>query len=106
MTSDEISGTPEWMQRIERVINSRDLIPWKDLSACFRASPRGLGVAFTTIQAWQTHGMPYVRHGHSLLFSWPEVWEWYKLNFHRGQEFPQCHAAYGAARRLSSADSS
>jgi len=106
VTSDEISGTPEWMQRIERVINSRDLIPWKDLAACFRASPRGLGVAFTTIQAWQTQGMPHVREGHSLLFSWPEVWEWYKLNFHRGQEFPQCHAAYGAARRLSSADSS
>lgn len=69
---------------IEEIIAGRDLIPWKDLSRCFKASPRGLGLAFTTIQAWQTKGMPYVREGRSLLFSWPEVWEWYKIHFHRG----------------------
>jgi len=70
---------------IEEIIAGRDLIPWKDLSACFKASPRGLGLTFTTIQAWQTQGMPHVRDGRRLLFSWQEVWEWYKIHFHRGQ---------------------
>lgn len=71
---------------IDEIIAGRDLIPWKDLGACFKASPRRSGLTFRTIQAWQALGMPYVREGHSLLFSWPECWAWYKIHFHRGSE--------------------
>jgi len=69
---------------IDEIISGRDLIPWQDLSACFKASPRGLGLAFRTIQAWQTSGMPYTQDGRRLLFSWPECWEWYKIHHHHG----------------------
>ena len=72
---------------IEEIIAGRDLIPWKDLSACLKLSPRGRGVSFHTLQAWMVarpYGIPCVREGRCLLFSWPEVWEWYKIHFRQG----------------------
>ena len=75
------------MSTIEEIIAGRDLIPWKDLSACFKASPRGMGLTYRTIQAWMVakpFSLPRVRDGRRLLFSWPEVWDWYKIHHHRG----------------------
>lgn len=71
---------------IEEIIQGRDLIPWQDLSRCFKASPRGRGVSFHTLQAWMVAkpSVPCIREGRSLLFNWAEVWAWYKIHFHRG----------------------
>jgi hypothetical protein len=79
------------MPAIDEIIKGRDLIPWHDLSECFKASPRGRGVSLHTLQAWMVarpFGIPCVREGRRLLFSWPEVWSWYKVHFHQGQAFP------------------
>ena len=70
------------MTTIEEIINGRELISWHDLSECFRVA-RGIGLTFRTIQAWQADKMPYIQDGRCLLFSWPEVWAWYKIHHHR-----------------------
>jgi len=75
------------MQTIEEILHGRDLISWTDLSACFKASPRRRGVSFHTLQAWMVlkpSPIPCIREGKTLLFSWPEVWAWYKMAFHIG----------------------
>jgi hypothetical protein len=66
----------------EDIIQGRDLIPWQDLSACFRRA-RGHGVSPRTLSAWQAQGLPYAQDGSDPLYSWSEVWEWYQIHYHR-----------------------
>ena len=68
---------------IEDIIAGRDLISWRILGECFRVA-RGAGLTYRTIQAWQAKGMPHVHDGRYILYSWPEVWAWYKVYFHKG----------------------
>jgi hypothetical protein len=73
----------------DAVVAGRDLIPWRDLSRCFKASPRGLGITYRTIQAWKVarpEPMPYVQDGRRILFNWDAVWMWYKKHYGRGAE--------------------
>jgi len=74
---------------IDEIISDRELISWQDLSRCFKASPRGRGVSYHTLQAWMAAkpcGIPCIREDRCILFSWPEVWSWYKIHFRQGGE--------------------
>ncbi len=67
---------------IQKILNGRDLVPGPVISQCFKVKT-GKGIGPHKFIAWRSrkNHIPFVAEGHRILYSWPEVWDWYLIEF-------------------------
>ena len=63
---------------IDAIIDSRILISFRDLNACFKLA-RGIGIGRHTLREWETEGMPVHHHSKDryYFYRFYDVWAWY-----------------------------